>query len=92
MDISDGPHTHTEVKKHHWHIWLEPNKLAVADHRLYYNQLVQLHDHPPPPPPPQKKLLSTKPHMDQLIRKETEIELNPNSINKKEGLDLNEAM
>lgn len=43
-------------------------------------------------PPPQKKLLSTKPHMDQLLKKENEIELNPNSINKEEGLDLKKAM
>lgn len=45
-----------------------------------------------PPPPPPKKMLSTKSHMHQLIRKETEIELHPNSINKEDGLDLKEAM
>jgi hypothetical protein len=44
------------------------------------------------PPPPTKTLLSTKPHMDQLLKNETEIELNPNSINKEKGLDLKKAM
>jgi hypothetical protein len=38
-----------------------------------------------------KKMLSAKPHMDQLIRKETEIELHPNSMNKEDGLDLKVA-
>lgn len=44
------------------------------------------------PPLPPKKLLSTKSHMDQLNRKETKIELHPNSINKKDGLELKGAM
>jgi hypothetical protein len=35
-------------------------------------------------------MLSTKPHTDQLIRKETEIKLHPN-INKEDGLDLKQA-
>jgi len=46
----------------------------------------------PPPPLSQKKKLLSKPHMHQLIRKETEIELHPNSINKEDRLDLKEAM
>jgi hypothetical protein len=75
--------THTGVKEHHWHIWLEANKLAVAKHKLYYNQRFQLHD--------KKKNALHQAHMDQLIRKETEIELHPNSMDKEDGLDLKEV-
>ena len=48
--------THTGVKKHHWHIWLEPNKLAVAKHRPTCPTAW------PPTPPSKKTALHQTPH------------------------------
>ena len=47
-------------KRHHWHIWLRCDKLAVAGNRLNHEHHIQLQD---------TKILSTKPgYMDWFIR------------------------
>jgi hypothetical protein len=74
----------TRVKEHQCHICLQhSDKSAVAEYSIYLDHRIQLQN---------TNILSTKSrYMDRMIREAIEIDLQPNNMNRKDGLRLNRS-
>jgi hypothetical protein len=79
-----GRSIQTRVKKHQRHIRLQhPDKSAVAEQSINLDHRIQLQN---------TTILSTKSrYIDRMIRKATEIEIQPNNMNREDGLRLSRS-
>jgi predicted GIY-YIG superfamily endonuclease len=79
-----GRSIETRVKEHQRHIRLQhPDNSAVAEHSINLDHRIQLHN---------TTILSTKSrYLDRMIREAIEIELQPNNMNREDGLRLSRS-
>jgi hypothetical protein len=78
-----GRSIETRIKEHHWHIWLgHPDTLALAEIGFSHNHVIKFQD---------TRIFAIVYYMEQLIREAVELELNPNNMNRDDGLTFSRS-
>jgi hypothetical protein len=80
-----GRSIQTRIKEHHWHMQLRhPDKSVVAEHRFNHNNVIKFQE---------TQILYFIPgYMEQLIMEAVELEIQPNNMNREDGLTLSGSL
>jgi len=79
-----GRSIETRIQGHHWHVWLGyPDTSALAELGFSHNHVIKFQD---------TQIFTNVPIcMEQLIREAVELELNPNDMNRDDGLTFSRS-